>query len=64
MSLNFIKIMMLQRSVRLFARRFSAQKSATGLVGLPVSEDGIQELKDVSSKILSKIQVCLKQYSI
>lgn len=56
--------MMLQRSVRLFARRFSTQKSATGLVGLPVSEDGIQELKDVSSKILSKIQVCLKQYSI
>ena len=36
-----------------------SHKAATGLVGLPVSEDGVQELKDVSTKILSEIQVGL-----
>ena len=47
------------QSFRVLSRRFSSHKAATGLVGLPVSEDGVQELKDVSTKILSEIQVGL-----
>ena len=51
-------IMLLNRlGLRVLSRRFSSHKAATGLVGLPVSEDGVQELKDVSTKILSEIQV-------
>ena len=40
-------------------RRLFGVKIATGLVGLPVSEDGVGELKAVSEAILNEIQVRL-----
>jgi hypothetical protein len=46
------------------SRRFASQKAATGLVGLPVAEDGIGELKEISNKILENIQVSFLTMSV
>ena len=53
---------MLANLSRTLAKRYfsitpTSQKIATGLVGLPVSDDGMKELKEVSQSILEQIQV-------
>ena len=50
--------MMIRASLSFSRRMFASQKAATGLVGLPVADDGIAELKEVSTNILQQIQVC------
>ena len=49
---------MIRASLSFSRRMFASQKAATGLVGLPVADDGIAELKEVSTNILQQIQVC------
>ena len=59
-----IMLSQLTRTTMTLSRRFASQKAATGLVGLPVAEDGIGELKEISNKILENIQVSFLTMSV